>query len=82
MCANCCASQFVLKHLLKIVRVVLVSEVKSMLAIQKAVYVKVFFDVQCFCYLVIASDPIIKAIAVLSQDPEYLVLLRPLRLSG
>ena len=71
MCADCRASQFVLKHLIDIVLVVLVSEVKSMLAIQKAVYVKVFFDVQRFCCLVISSDPIVKAIAVLSQDPEY-----------
>ena len=40
------------------------SEVKTMLAIQKAVYVTVFFDVQRFCYLGIAFDPIVKAIAV------------------
>ncbi len=73
---DCCASQFSLKHLLQVILVVLVSEVQSVLAIQKAVYVKVVLDVQCFSYLVVASNPIVKAIAVLSKNPEYSLLFR------
>ena len=75
VCGYSCARQFSLEHLLEVIFFVLVSEVYSVLTVQKAIYVEFVFDVECLSDLAIPADFVVEAVAVLAHYSKYSRLL-------
>jgi hypothetical protein len=67
VCCYCCACLFPLEQLFNVIFVVLVPEVYPVLAVQKAVYVELVFDVEGFIDFVVSSDFVIETVAVLAH---------------